>query len=359
MRKIIHCDADCFFAAIEMRDDPRLRDRPLAVGGSPDRRGVISTCNYLARQYGVRSAMASAHARKLCPDLTIVPHNMEKYRQAAQAMREIFYQYTDLVEPLSLDEAYLDVSDSDRLYGSATLIAREIRQRIARQLDITVSAGVANSKFLAKIASDWRKPDGLVVIRPDQVEDFVLRLPVNKLHGVGRVTTQRLHQLGIEHCADLKKFSQIELCRLFGSFGLTLHQLCRGIDLRPVNTHRQRKSLSVEHTYSQDLTSDDVCQQQLPNLFSQLQSRILQLKASDQIAKAFVKIKFSDFSTTTLERVGTKACLDDYQTLLSGALRRANQPVRLLGIGVRFVGAKAADRTSQLELFSGHQALSA
>ncbi len=235
-RKIIHIDCDCFYAAIEMRDDPSLASRPLAVGGAADRRGVIATCNYEARAYGVRSAMASAHALKLCPDLLILRPRMDAYREASRAIHEIFRSYTELIEPLSLDEAYLDVSDCRHFSGSATRIAQDIRRRVWEQLRITVSAGVAPNKFLAKIASDWKKPDGLFVITPDQVEDFVEGLPVDRLHGVGRVTAEKLKRLGIHDCGHLRQWSRVELLREFGVFGERLYSLARGIDQRPVST---------------------------------------------------------------------------------------------------------------------------
>src|SRR5690606_32725826 len=210
-RKIIHIDCDCFYAAIEMRDDPRLAGRPLAVGGAADRRGVIATCNYEARAWGVRSAMPTGQALKLCPDLLVVKPRMDAYKAASREIHAIFRDYTELIEPLSLDEAYLDVSDSP----SATRIAQEIRRRVSQQLHITVSAGVAPNKFLAKIASDWRKPNGLFVITPEQVEEFVAALPVSKLHGVGKVTADKLGRLGIVTCLDLREWSKLALAREF------------------------------------------------------------------------------------------------------------------------------------------------
>lgn len=213
MRKIIHVDCDCFYAAIEMRDDPRLADKPLAVGGSAERRGVIATCNYEARAYGVRSAMPSRQALQLCPDLLIVKPRMDAYKAVSQEIHGIFRDYTDLIEPLSLDEAYLDVSACSHFAGSATRIADAIRRRVARELRITVSAGVAPNKFLAKIASDWQKPNGLFVITPAQVDEFVLALPVAKLHGVGKVTGQRLGRMGIQTCAQLLEWSKPALAR--------------------------------------------------------------------------------------------------------------------------------------------------
>ncbi len=350
-RKIIHCDADCFYAAIEMRDDLTLRNRPMAVGGGSDRRGVISTCNYEARQFGVRSAMASAHALKLCPSLVIVPHRMEAYKEASRVMREVFHSYTDLVEPLSLDEAYLDVSEVTACGGSATRIAEEIRQTIKQRIGITVSAGVSNSKYLAKIASDWHKPDGLCVIRPDQVEDFVRHLPVTKIHGVGKVTAEKMKRLNIHTCSDVRTFDVLELTRHFGAFGQRLSELAQGIDHREVKTSKLRKSLSVEHTYPEDLPDARACQQRLPQLLEELTVRLSRLSEDYLVSKAFVKVKFSDFTTTTLERAGTGATMDDYVGLLEEAVLRKPLSIRLLGLGVRFDEPVAKAQQGQLELF--------
>lgn len=321
----------------------------MAVGGSADHRGVISTCNYKARQYGIHSAMASAHAMKLCPDLVIVPHRMEKYREAAMVMREIFHRYTDLVEPLSLDEAYLDVSESIACDGSATRIAEEIRRKVHEKLKITVSAGVSNSKFLAKVASDWQKPNGLFVITPAQVDRFVQQLPVSKIHGVGKVTASKMDQLGIHTCLDLRQYGLLELSKLFGSFGTKLYDLARGIDHREVKTSRVRKSLSVEHTYPVDLPDSVACQKQIPILLDELRTRLQRLGGRFSVSKAFVKVKFSDFSTTTLERAGSGQDLVDYEQLMIEAVSRKAKRVRLLGIGVRFAGLEAAN--FQLDLF--------
>jgi len=351
VRKIIHCDADCFYAAIEMRDDPSLRGRPIAVGGHSERRGVISTCNYEAREFGVRSAMASATALRLCPDLIIVPGNMEKYREASLLIREIFFEYTDLVEPLSLDEAFLDVSESDNCQGSATLMAEEIRARVEAKLGITVSAGVAPNKFLAKIASDWNKPNGLCVITPNKMEAFLLPLPVSKIYGVGKVTTEKLRHLGIETCGDLRAFDIFELDEKFGSFGKRLFELSRGIDDREVKPSRRRKSLSVEHTYSEDLRDFAHCKAKLPALFVELKGRLKHLDDEYRIIKAFVKVKFDDFTSTTLERVGTTARLNDYLTLMEGAVSRQDKAVRLLGIGVRLLDLSSEEGAVQLDLF--------
>ena len=351
MKKIIHCDADCFYAAIEMRDNAFLRDKPIAVGGRVEHRGVISTCNYLARKFGVRSAMSSAKAKQLCPELLIVPHRMKQYQEASAIMREVFYQFTDLVEPLSLDEAYLDVTDSQCCDGSATAMAEAIRREIHERLNITVSAGVSNSKFLAKIASDWRKPDGLFVIEPAQVDEFVAQLPVAKIHGVGKVTTAKLQQLGIVTCGDLQARPREQLDRYFGTFGERLYEFARGIDKRAVVPSRTRKSLSVEHTYSRDLPDVQTCLQRIPQLFRELTRRLAPLEEQYVVAKAFVKVKFRDFSSTTLERVGTQVKLDDYLGLCQEAIARKAMPVRLLGLGVRFK-TEHTEPASQLELFN-------
>ncbi|MDP9534524.1 DNA polymerase IV [Pseudomonas protegens] len=350
-RKIIHIDCDCFYAAIEMRDDPQLAGKPLAVGGSADRRGVIATCNYEARAYGVRSAMSSRHALTLCPDLVIVKPRMDAYREASKEIHTIFRDYTDLIEPLSLDEAYLDVSDSPNFAGSATRIAQDIRRRVSNQLHITVSAGVAPNKFLAKIASDWKKPNGLFVITPDQVEDFVSELPVSKLHGVGKVTADKLGRLGIVDCLQLRYWNKLALVREFGSFGERLWSLARGIDERPVQNDSRRQSISVENTYDVDLPDLDSCLQKLPELMETLAGRIARIDSSYRPGKPFVKVKFHDFTQTTLEQAGAGRDLESYRQLLTQAFKRGGKPVRLLGIGVRLQDLRGGHE--QLELFRG------
>jgi len=346
-RKIIHCDCDCFYASVEMRDDPGLRNRPLAVGGRPDRRGVIATCNYDARAFGVRSAMSSAHAMRLCPDLLILPPDMPRYRQAAMQIRGIFHEYSALVEPLALDEAYLDVSNSPACGGSATHIARELRARVADSVGITISAGVAPNKFLAKIASEWRKPDGLFVIAPPRVEAFVSALPVERLHGVGQVTARRLQQLGIVTCADLRNVETLQLVRWFGKFGQRLSELARGIDDRPVQPNRERKSVSVERTYAADLPDLSACLLALPELIVALHQRLEQAGMAQAVGKLFIKMKTDNFRQTTVERSGLRVSEADYRVLCRQAFERLERPVRLLGVGVRFGDSEE----TQLELF--------
>lgn len=349
LRKIIHVDCDCFYAAIEMRDDPRLAQRPLAVGGAAERRGVIATCNYEARAYGVRSAMASAQALRLCPELLILRPRMEVYREVSREIHGIFATYTDLIEPLSLDEAYLDVTDCAPFGGSATRIAEDIRRRIWQQLRITVSAGVAPNKFLAKIASDWRKPDGLFVITPAQVDDFVRALPVARLHGVGKVTAERLARLGIRTCADLRQCSRLELGRHFGAFGERLWNLARGVDERPVRTLHRRQSVSVERTFDRDLPDLPACLVVLPSLLEALEVRLARLDGGYRPGKPFVKVKFHDFTQTTLEQAGVGLEPEQYARLLEQAYGRGNRPVRLIGVGVRLVDLRG--EVEQLSLF--------
>lgn len=349
MRKIIHIDCDCFYAAIEMRDDPRLAGKPLAVGGAADRRGVVATCNYEARAWGVRSAMPMGQALKLCPDLQVVRPRIDAYKAVSREIHAIFRDYTEIIEPLSLDEAYLDVSASPHFDGSATRIAQDIRRRVSQELHITVSAGVAPNKFLAKIASDWRKPNGLFVITPDQVEEFVAALPVSKLHGVGKVTADKLGRLGIDTCLDLRERSKLALVREFGSFGERLWHLARGIDERVVQVDSRRQSVSVENTFDKDLPDLASCLEQLPELLQQLDARMRRLDASYRPDKPFVKIKFHDFSQTTLEQAGARRDLDSYKLLLSAAFARGNKPVRLLGVGVRLMDLRG--RHEQLQLF--------
>jgi len=349
LRKIIHVDCDAFFAAIEMRDDPSLANRPMAVGGLAEQRGVIATCNYEARAYGVRSAMASAHALKLCPDLLIVRPRREAYREASQEIHTIFRTYTDLIEPLSLDEAFLDVTGCEHFAGSATRIAQDIRRRVWQQLRITVSAGVAPNKFLAKIASDWKKPNGLFVITPAQVDEFVLGLPVTKLHGVGRVTAEKLQRMGIRTCADLRARNRLDLLRDFGSFGERLWGLAHGIDERPVQVESRRQSVSVENTYDRDLPDLAACLERLPELLQELTRRMARLDSRYRPGKPFVKLKFHDFTQTTLEQSGAGLELEDYADLLAVAFARGKRPVRLIGVGVRLIDSR--DQAEQLRLF--------
>jgi len=352
MRKIIHCDCDCFYASVEMRDDPSLVGHPVAVGGPAQTRGVIATCNYEARAFGIHSAMSTARAMQLCPQLILLRPDFERYRAASRQILDIYRDYTPLVEPLSLDEAYLDVTGVDRCQGSATLMAHEIRARILAEVGITASAGIAPNKFVAKVASDWKKPNGQFVVRPDEVDAFVAALPVKKIFGVGKVTAAKLQRLGVLTCGDLRAWSLADLASHFGSFGASLHRLCRGIDERPVRPDRIRKSLSVETTYASDLPDLAACRAALPALIEAFQSRFARARALRRVHKAVVKVKFADFSQTTAECICDSPGAEVWSALLDEAYMRKSRPVRLLGVGVRFVEEDGAlQQGAQISLF--------
>ena len=336
MRKIIHVDMDCFFAAVEMRDNPALRDIPIAIGGSQKQRGVISTANYPARKYGVHSAMSTAMALKLCPHLKVVPGRFDAYKAASSHIREIFSRYTSLIEPLSLDEAYLDVTDSEHCYGSATLMAREIRQSIERELNLTASAGIAPIKFLAKIASDLNKPNGQFVITPEQMPAFLQTLPLVKIPGVGKVTAKKLEEQGLYSCADVQKSDLAMLLKRFGKFGRVLWERSNGIDDREVITERERKSLGVERTLSEDIHSWEACLKILDYLYEELERRLTAIKPDRHIARQGIKLKFSDFQLTTQEHVWPVLNKDDLIGLAKKTWdeRRGGRGVRLVGVHV-------------------------
>ncbi len=346
MRKIIHIDMDCFFAAVEMRDNPALQDIPIAIGGSRIERGVISTCNYPARAYGVRSAMPTGQALKLCPHLTLLRGDMEKYKAVSQQIQAIFYRFTNKIEPLSLDEAYLDVTDSPHCQGSATLIAEQIRHVIFAETGLTASAGVAPNKFIAKIASDWHKPNGLCVVTPATVDAFVKVLPLRKIPGVGAKTAERLTKLGLHTCEDVRHADIAILIKEFGSFAETLLQRSQGIDERPVQTERERKSIAVEHTFSQDLQSLADTSEPLSTLYQKLLKRVERSGAFDQIQKIGIKLKFNDFQQTTIERQHRELCFLTLTELLEQAWDRGHgKTVRLLGIQVAL---KSVEQQAQL-----------
>ncbi|MFN3238010.1 MAG: DNA polymerase IV [Pseudomonadales bacterium] len=335
-RKIIHVDMDCFYAAVEMRDDPSLRGIPLAVGGASDRRGVISTCNYEARAFGVHSAMATATALRLCPDLKVIPGRMAHYQAVSKQIREIFSRYTEIIEPLSLDEAYLDVSDCELFQGSATLIAQDIRRAIKQELGLTASAGIAPNKFLAKVCSDENKPDGQRVLAPSDVDEFVRQLPLRKIPGVGKVTQGKLAKAGLETCQDVRDLGEAELLLKFGSLGKLLWKRAHGIDQRPLATSWVRKSLSVERTFAEDIPEVDAAFAVVDKLYEELERRLS--KHQDRpIRNQQVKLKFTDFRSTTIERQSKALHKALFLDLLPLAWERGNgQGIRLLGLGVTF-----------------------
>ena len=340
---------DCFYAAIEVRDRPELKGKPVAVGGQAGSRGVLCTCNYEAREYGIHSAMPSSRAARLCPELTILPVNFDKYRQVSRAIHAIFRKYTELIEPLSLDEAYLDVSDSPLFSGSATLIAQQIRRDIFDSQGITASAGIAPNKMLAKIASDWNKPNGQHVITPREISDFMTDLPVKKLFGIGKVTAEKLHRHNIFTCGDVQRYSLSELILMLGRWGEHLSNMAQGIDERAIVTEWERKSLSVERTFSRDQASDGLSSTILNNLFDELAAR---LERSDKkiadIKTIVVKVKYSDFTSTTAQTPFKQFSAAAFAELFRAKTESDRRAIRLLGFGVYFKDSLAKQSGNQL-----------
>ena len=350
VRKIIHIDMDCFYAAVEVRQNPTLQGKPVAVGGLPAQRGVVAACNYEARAFGIHSAMPMSTAFRRCPALVRLPVRMDLYKQVSAQIRAIFADYTELIEPLSLDEAYLDVSGQKHCRGSASLMAEEIRKRIFKTTGLTASAGVAPNKLLAKIASDWQKPNGQTLITPEQIDEFIRPLPVSKIFGVGKVTARKMHALGLHTCEDLQALERPQLLTYFGNFGERLFDLCRGIDHRAVSSHRVVKSLSLEDTYPSDLPDLAACQAALDLLYEGLLTRYDRAKSRArhkaeqsgmepqtlQPKTLILKMRFSNFVTTTAQMAGTAPDRSVYRKLCKRAYQRGKQPVRLLGLGLVF-----------------------
>lgn len=333
MRQVLHVDCDCFFAAVEMRDQPEFRNVPLAIGGSSDRRGVISTCNYLARKFGVRSAMATGQALKLCPDLKLVPGNMEKYRTVSAQVMDILRIYALEFEQVSIDEAYLELPPA----SNAPLIAKQIRQQVERELGITVSVGMAPNKFLAKIASDWEKPNGQFCVLPSEVQDFVEALQVRKIPGVGPKSAEKLNNLGLHTCKHIKDLPLNWLIKKFGKFGKVLHDRSYGIDHRTLTSHYKRKSISIEHTFIEDIQQGEPIELALSDMWPKFLKRIENAGLELESIAPFVKVKFADFHVTTLANHQKKATLENYLQLLNEASIRDEQDIRLIGLGGRLI----------------------
>lgn len=336
MKKIIHIDMDCFFAAVEMRDNPRYRHIPIAVGGDPKKRGVVSTANYIARQYGIHSAMPMAKAIKLCPHLKIIPHRMTAYKEASAQILRIFHRYTKNIECVSMDEAYLDVSECLLFKGSATLIAQHIRETIFKEVQLSASAGIAPLKFLAKIASDLNKPNGQYVIEPNKVNDFIGQLPLKKIPGVGKVTEQKLADLGLYTGSDIISYDLKKLLGQFGKFGRVLYERCHGIDDREIDQTRLRKSVGVEKTLAEDIIQWEDCVPLLYSLYDELEKRLARVRADFSISRQGVKFKFSDFQLTTQEHSWSLLDKSDLMHLAKTVWdeRRKNRGVRLIGLHV-------------------------
>jgi DNA polymerase-4 len=339
---------DAFYASVEQRDNPSLRGKPVAVGGDPTERGVVAAASYEARKFGVRSAIPMSRAVRLCPSLVIVRPDFHKYRSISQQIFEIYREVTPLVEPLSLDEAYLDVTDNRWGQPLASAVAKELKERIRRQTGVTASAGVAPNKFLAKIASGWRKPDGLTVIAPQRVESFLQKLPVEALWGVGPVTARKLREAGIQRLVQVRTFDQAELAKLVGGMADWLRRLSHGDDPRAVTPDRPAKSSSSENTYAEDLTDLAAIRAEVARMAREnadwLARRRLAAKSVD------IKVRYADFSTVTRSHTLSLPTADadviaSWATMLLEKTEAGRRPVRLLGAGVHgLVGEQAAAR---------------
>ncbi|MBS3807639.1 MAG: DNA polymerase IV [Bacteroidales bacterium] len=352
IRKIIHIDMDAFYASIEQRDNPELRGKPVAVGKGSER-GVVAAASYEARKYGVHSAMSSKVAKDKCPHLVFVANRMAIYKAVSTQIMEIFLDYTELVEPLSIDEAFMDVTENKKHVQSATFIAREIKERIRETTGLTASAGVSINKFLAKTASDYDKPDGLYVIRPEEAETFVEDLPIEKIHGVGKVTAGKMHRLGIKTGRDLKKQSLAWMNRHFGKVGLHYYNISRAIDERPVNPQRIRKSVGTERTFEKDLQENFEIITALYHIEKEL---IRRMEKSGSFGRTItLKVKFSDFRQITRSKTMEDPIVD-FQTLHHNAkeilagINLQQKKIRLLGLSLSQLDQKKGGQAVQLEL---------
>ncbi|MDR3142406.1 MAG: DNA polymerase IV [Tannerellaceae bacterium] len=336
MRKVIHIDMDAFYASIEQRDFPDYRGRPLAVGYA-EARGVVAAASYEARRYGVRSAMPSKTALRKCPGLIFVPPRFDVYQEVSNRIMEIFLEYTDLVEPLSLDEAFLDVTENHKKIPSATLLAGEIKRRIKEATGLTASAGVSYNKFLSKIASDYNKPDGLLTIRPNEAEAFVESLKIERFYGVGRVTAEKMHQLGIHSGGDLKKMSEAFLIQHFGKAGHIYYENARAIDEREVNPNRTRKSIGAENTFDTDLEISTKMTIELYHIARRTWERVEEKQFYGRTIT--LKIKYTDFETITRNKT-LPAPVNDFHIFWNMAkemlkhIDTSQKKVRLMGLSI-------------------------
>ncbi len=335
-RKIIHVDMDAFFASVEQRDQPKYRGKPLIVGGKPDERGVVAACSYEARVFGVRSAMPSATAYRLCPDAIFVPHRFDVYREVSEQIRAIFWRYAKEVEPLSFDEAYLDVTGVEEFNGSATYIAKAIKHDIQVETQLTASAGISYNKFLAKIASDMDKPNGLYVIKPEQALAFVAQLMVGKFHGIGPATEKKMQQLGIQTGLDLRQWSEAKLVEHFGKSGHHFYHISRAIDERPVQSRRQRKSIGKETTFRHDINDTHILLEHIKPLAEQVWDELQALHMKARTAT--LKIKYAHFQqvtrSITIEQGLDKATLLSLLPELLSRTEAGTVAVRLVGVSV-------------------------
>ncbi|MHA4895963.1 DNA polymerase IV [Pedobacter sp. PWIIR3] len=358
MRKIIHIDMDAFYASVEQRDFPEYRNKPIVVGGSPEGRGVVATASYEARKFGIKSAMSSRQAYQLCPYAIFVRPRFDAYKAVSIQIREIFSRYTDLIEPLSLDEAFLDVTEDKMNIGSALEIAKQIKQAIKDELNLTASAGVSSNKFVAKIASDMNKPDGLTFVGPSKIQAFMENLPVERFFGVGKVTAKKMKSMHLHTGADLKKLSEQELINCFGKSGSFYFRIVRGIDERPVRSSREAKSLAAEDTFTHDLVNIEEMHTELGRLADKVSVRLEKHQLKGRTIT--LKLKFSDFKQVTRNSSSPNS-IADYTTIFETAklllehIDLEGKTVRLLGISMSNFGEqmipRSPDNPYQLTLF--------
>lgn len=353
IRKIIHIDMDAFYASVEQRDFPEYRGKPLIVGGSPEGRGVVAAASYEVRKFGVHSAMPAAKAVRLCPHAIFVKPRFEVYREVSKQIREIFFKFTDLVEPLSLDEAYLDVTENHINLPSATLIAKKIRQLIKEKTRLTASAGVAHNKFLAKIASDLNKPDGMAVILPEEADEFLEELEIGEFHGIGDATESKMKSLGIHTGRDLKTWSEIELVEEFGKTGRYYYNIVRGIDNRQVKPHRIPKSIGKERTFTEDVDDISWIHNFLRELSGKIASRLQQKNAAGKTVT--LKVRYEDFETITRSNsfshyIDEASDIADTAIALLDETKVGDQKVRLLGITMSNLNLSKKGHFKQLEI---------
>jgi len=347
-RKIIHIDMDAFFAAVEQRDFPEYRGKPLIVGGDPNSRGVVATCSYEARKFGIHSAMSCKRAFQLCPSAIFVRPRMETYKAVSEQIRNVFYEYSDKIEPLSIDEAFLDVTENKKKERSATILARNILQEIHKTTGLTASAGVSYNKFIAKVASDIRKPNGITVIPPNQAINFLEQLPVKKFYGVGKVTNEKMKKLGINCGYDLKKLSQQELVNHFGKAGLFFFNIVRGIDLRPVERSTGSKSIGRETTLREDTLDNDEILLILQNLCKRVENLIS--KKDKKGRTISLKVKYDNFTTITRSKSSETLFTDSMQMMdeireLLKKTEAGSRKIRLLGVTVSNFEGEASDES--------------
>jgi len=341
---------DSFFASLEIRDRPELKNKPVAVGGKAGERGVLTTCNYIAREYGIHSAMPSKKALSLCKNLIILPVDIDKYKQESKEIFKVFKCYSKKIEPVSIDEAYIDVTDSNYCESNPEKMAYQIRSCIWKDFKITASAGVSCNKLIAKICSDWKKPNNQYCLSDDQVPDFIKNVRLNKIPGIGKVNYEKCIKLNMEYCKDMYIYTVYELEKIFGSFGHTLYNLIRGIDQRDVMTNKVRKSISVEDTFLEDIKDHEVCFHKIHLLYKKLLHRCQNSGVDQNLVKEIhIKIKFNDFKSISRQSKCRQLGLEKFIQLFDRNIKKPIKPIRLLGLGFSLKDSKSS--VIQYEIF--------